>query len=293
MTGDKPGTARVDLGRSPVALVNNMPDSAFVETEEQFRQVTACAPNGARIDLYTITEIPRSEAVTSVIQARYRGLDELWAHPPDALIVTGTEPKCDRLDHEPYWPQLARLMEWAANSVPTTLLSCLAPTRSLCCSTGLSACGAIRSAAACSKGSLPTADICLPEDSETGSGTPFRLNGVPEAELVRAGYEIVIGSGPSRAGWAVATCQRGNGQFVLCQGHPEYGALSLLREYRRDVRRSLLGTDARPYPRLPEGYLAPEAAASLNDSNGERPPPTAIRRISGRASPMTKWPAGS
>ena len=94
-----------DRARRPrsiaLALVNNMPDSAFVETEEQFRQVTACAPNGARIDLYTITEIPRSESVTSVIQARYRGLDDLRAHPPDALIVTGTEPKRDRLDHDP------------------------------------------------------------------------------------------------------------------------------------------------------------------------------------------------
>ena len=27
-----------------------------------------------------------------MIESRYRGLDELWMNPPDALIVTGTEP---------------------------------------------------------------------------------------------------------------------------------------------------------------------------------------------------------
>ena len=277
-----------------VGLVNNMPDSAFVETEEQFRQVTACAPNGTRFELYTITEIPRSQPVASVIQARYHGLDKLWAHPPDALIVTGTEPRHDRLDHEPYWPQLACLMEWAANSVPTTLLSCLAAHAFTLLFDGIErvrgdvkCCGVYEGVVANRRHLLGGGfgkHVLVPHS---------RLNGVPEAELVRAGYEIVIGSGPSRAGWAVATCQRGNGQFVLCQGHPEYGALSLLREYRRDVRRSLLGTDARPYPRLPEGYLVPEAAATLERFHGEPPRRTAIRRISGRASPMTKWPAAS
>jgi homoserine O-succinyltransferase len=61
----------------------------------------------------------------------------------------------------------------------------------------------------------------------------------------------------------VATCQRGSGLFVLCQGHPEYETLSLLREYRRDVRRHLLGEMAIPYPRLPEGYLTTKAAAKM------------------------------
>ena len=32
---------------------------------------------------------------------------------------------------EPYWPYLARLLEWAAGHVPTTLLSCLASHASL------------------------------------------------------------------------------------------------------------------------------------------------------------------
>ena len=99
-----------------VALVNNMPDSAFVDTEEQFRRATEHAPGGAEValELYTITEIPRSEAISPLIRGRYAGLEELWGRPPDALIVTGTEPAQVQLRYEPYWPYLARLLEWAA-----------------------------------------------------------------------------------------------------------------------------------------------------------------------------------
>ena len=109
-----------------VALVNNMPDSAFLDTEDQFRGVASAGLDGAPGDLqlYTITEIPRSESVSAMIEARYRGLDQLWMNPPDALIVTGTEPAQVQLSYEPYWPYLARLLEWAATAVPTTLLSC-------------------------------------------------------------------------------------------------------------------------------------------------------------------------
>ncbi len=42
-----------------MALVNNMPDSAFVDTEEQFRRAVAAGTDGddVEIELYTITEI--------------------------------------------------------------------------------------------------------------------------------------------------------------------------------------------------------------------------------------------
>jgi homoserine O-succinyltransferase len=90
-----------------------------------------------------------------------------------------------------------------------------------------------------------------------------RVNEVPEAALIDAGYRIVVGG--SRAGWSVAAREHGSGLFVLCQGHPEYGTLSLLREYRRDVRRFLFGRGALPYPRLPEGYLGEQAVDILSE----------------------------
>ncbi len=249
-----------------VALVNNMPDSAFLDTEDQFRRASAAGPDGGFVELqlYTITEIPRSEAVASMIESRYRGLDQLWMHPPDALIVTGTEPAQVRLSYEPYWPYLARVLEWAAMAVPTTLLSCLAAHASTLLFDGIERVQRPTKCSGVFHGSVedpgdPLA-IGLPELVPIPHS---RVNDVPEAALVEAGYRIVVGSGSSQAGWAVATRHEGDGLFVLCQGHPEYGTLSLLREYRRDVRRSVFGRGAVPYPRLPQGYLGPEAVATL------------------------------
>jgi homoserine O-succinyltransferase len=248
-----------------VALVNNMPDSAFVDTENQFRRAAHCRTD-AEVDfeLYTITDIPRSETVADVIASRYQGLAQLWSQPPDALIVTGTEPTQVQMSYEPYWPYLARLLEWAAASVPTTLLSCLASHASILLFDGIQR---VPRAAKCSgvfsgvvEDPFDRLAFGLPET------VPFphsRVNEVPEEALLDAGYRIVVGSGTSGAGWAVAARRRGEGLFVLCQGHPEYGTLSLLREYRRDVRRFLFGRGAVPYPRLPEGYLCPDAVALL------------------------------
>jgi homoserine O-succinyltransferase len=261
-----PEACVVDGRPITVALVNNMPDSAFIDTEEQFRRATA-APDGApvNLELYTIMEIPRSEAVASVIESRYHGLDQLWANAPDALIVTGTEPAQVQLRYEPYWPYLARLLEWAASSVPTTLLSCLAAHASILLFDGIER---VPRPTKCS-GVFPGAVEDSPDPLTSGlpEVVPVphsRVNDVPEAALVQAGYRIVIGAGQGRAGWAVAACKRGDGLFVLCQGHPEYGTLSLLREYRRDVRRCVFGRGAVPYPRLPEGYLRPDAVATLD-----------------------------
>lgn len=260
-----------DVRRKPrpvtVALVNNMPDSAFVDTENQFRGV-ALGSNGAGIEfeLYTIKELPRSEKVAALIEERYRGLDELWTRSPDALIVTGTEPTQVQLRFEPYWPYLARLLEWAADHVRTTLLSCMASHASILLFDGIERMPRPVKCSGVFDGIVQDSFDPLARGLPNVFPMPHsRLNDVPEAALVDAGYRIVVGTDCSGAGWSVAARDQGDGLFVLCQGHPEYGTLSLLREYRRDVRRSLFGRGAVPYPRLPEGYLDAEAVDKLTE----------------------------
>jgi homoserine O-succinyltransferase len=265
-----------------VGLVNNMPDSAFLDTENQFRAAALGAGGGGvEFELYTIKEMQRSEKVAALIEEGYRGLDELWTRPPDALIVTGTEPTQVQMRFEPYWPYLARLLEWAADHVPTTLLSCLASHASILLFDGIDR---VPRPVKCS--GVFEGFIEDPFDPLT-TGLPdvvpiphSRVNEVPEPALIDAGYRIVVGS--SAAGWSVAARRRGEGLFVLCQGHPEYGTLSLLREYRRDVRRCLFGRGAVAYPRLPDGYLGQEAVDKLTEF--ER------RSYAKDADPRELWP---
>lgn len=248
-----------------VALVNNMPDSAFVDTEDQFRRATSSAEGcGVELELYTITDIPRSRELASVIDSRYQGLDELWANPPDALIVTGTEPTQREMVYEPYWPYLAHLLEWAAAAVPTVLLSCLASHASILLFDGIERVQRPRKCSGVFCGTVTDPDDPLALGLPHRVAMPHsRINEVPEDVLVEAGYRIIVGGADSPAGWAVAARECGDALFVLCQGHPEYSTLSLLREYRRDVRRFLFGRGTLPYPCLPEGYLSPLATHRL------------------------------
>jgi homoserine O-succinyltransferase/O-acetyltransferase len=251
-----------------VGLVNNMPDGAFVDTEEQFRRALSSGPDGGAgiaLDLYTISEIPRSETTAAVIRSRYRGLDELWHSPPDALIVTGMEPVQAQLRDEPYWPYLAHLLKWASAAVPTVLLSCLAAHAGFLAFDGIERTQRAKKCSGVFRGSANLYGDPLAEGLPDFVSVPHsRVNEIPEEVALDAGYRIVIGSGSSGAGWAVAARECGESLFVLCQGHPEYSTLSLLREYRRDVRRYLSGRRAAGYPSLPEGYLSQDAVAVLD-----------------------------
>lgn len=250
-----------------IALVNNMPDAAFVDTEDQFRTALAADARGGTVDLqlYTIDAVPRSERTTAVIQSRYRDLDTLWSHPPDALILTGTEPSQAQMPYEPYWPTLARLLEWAASSVPTTLLSCLAAHASVLLFDGIERVPRPRKCSGVYAGSVEDPSDPLAEGLPSRVPVPHsRMNDVPEEALIDAGYRIVVASSTTDAGWALAARKYRESLFVLCQGHPEYSTISLLREYRRDVRRFLHGRGAVPYPTMPAGYLGPEGTAILD-----------------------------
>jgi homoserine O-succinyltransferase/O-acetyltransferase len=250
-----------------VALVNNMPDAAFLDTEHQFRRAVAAGDQSGSIELtlYAMPGIQRANPVAAEIRSRYHALDDIYKATPDALIVTGTEPAQTELQYEPYWPHLSQLLHWAAESVPTSLLSCLAAHASLLMFDGLSRqplptkCSGVFTGRVEAQGNplaagLP-AEVAVPHS---------RVNDVPQEDLVSCGYSIVIGSDRSGPGWSVATRSQGNGVFVLCQGHPEYSTESLLREYRRDIRRFLFGRGAVAYPAMPKDYFSADALGQLD-----------------------------
>jgi homoserine O-succinyltransferase len=79
-----------------------------------------------------------------------------------------------------------------------------------------------------------------------------RWNEVTEEDLTAAGYSIVTKS--LRAGVDLFVKEKKNSLFVHFQGHPEYSAQTLWKEYRRDVRR-YLRRERETYPLAPEGYF--------------------------------------
>lgn len=58
--------------------------------------------------------------------------------------------------------------------------------------------------------------------------------------------------------------QKKKSLFVHFQGHLEYGAQTLLKEYRRDIKR-FLQRERESYPTMPNGYFDATATRILSD----------------------------
>jgi homoserine O-succinyltransferase len=241
-----------------IALLNNMPDAALETTERQFSELLAAA--GARYDvrlrLFSFPELIRGEPAQRYIARNYEPIGSLWNGGFDGLIVTGAEPRTSKLFEEMYWPSLTRVVEWANDTGTPTVWSCLAAHAAVLYLDGIERrrlgekiSGVFR----CARVSGHFLVDALPESWRTPHS---RLNTLDPERLVAAGYEIVSFS--EEAGPDTFVLQRG-APFVFYQGHPEYDAGALFREYRRDVGRFLGGTMDR-YPEMPRGYFDNEMA---------------------------------
>jgi homoserine O-succinyltransferase len=242
-----------------IGLVNNMPDAACEATERQFVNLLRAATTDqvVRLEMFSMPEIRRANEMRPGFAGRYRDIGELWGAPVDALIVTGTEPRAADLKDEPYWPTLAKLVDWARSNTISTIWSCLAAHAAVLHADGIERrpfAGKLSGVFACEAAECHQllANIASPIQMPHS-----RLNDLPERALVSCDYRILT---HSRAA-GVDTFVKDDGRsslFVYFQGHPEYDAASLLREYRRDVGRFLRGERDR-YPALPQHYLSLEA----------------------------------
>ena len=243
-----------------LALVNNMPDGAFEETEQQFRDLLENVPgHSVEVSCYTLPGVQRIPRIAKLISDDYGDFNELWASRPDALVITGAEPKKAELTEESYWPSLEKLLWWGRTTVPSILASCLTAHAALWAFDRLPRKLLLEKCMGVFVQSIDpqhplmqgVAPVALPHS---------RFNEVPAKDLLRAGYRVLAQCGD--AGWTVAVGERDRCQLLLLQGHPEYSQLALLREYRRDVRRYLAGEQG-SYPHLPKGYLDREALDAL------------------------------
>jgi homoserine O-succinyltransferase len=236
-----------------IGLVNSMPDTALRSTERQFCTLLSIASRDlpVRLRLFHLPEVPGVGSGCSVVNHYYEDIDELWPSYVDGLIVTGTEPRAAALVDEPCWPSLTKLVDWAGRHTASTIWSCLAAHAAVFHTDGITR-------RALDKKLSGIFDCTAVQNHGLMIGAPShwcvphsRYNGLPEEALVRHGYHLLSRS--SEVGADIFIKQE-RSLFVLFQGHPEYDAGVLLREYRRDIRRFLQG-ERHDYPEMPQNYF--------------------------------------
>jgi homoserine O-succinyltransferase len=244
---------RVDQGELTIALVNNMPDSALKATERQFMRLvqSAAGKRRVRFHCFALPAVARSKQARDHIEKDYVDIAELHRLHIDGLIVTGAEPLAATLPQEPYWREFTDLIDWAKTNTRSAIWSCLAAHAALLHLDGIERkrlrqkCSGVYDCARTAKDWL-TND--LPPSIKVSHS---RLNEVRESDLVDRGYQILTRS--EQAGVDIFA-RDFESRFIFFQGHPEYDALSLQREYMRDIARFLAG-ERKDYPAIPVSYF--------------------------------------
>ncbi|WP_407186718.1 homoserine O-succinyltransferase [Bradyrhizobium centrosematis] len=236
-----------------IGLVNNMPDPALKATERQFMKLlqAAAGPCRIRFHCFSLPSVQRSPEARWHVENEYSDLSNLQRQKFDGLIVTGAEPVAPELDQEPYWRDLTELIDWAKSNTRSTIWSCLAAHAAVL---HLDNIERRRLPAKCH--GIFDCDAVASDPLTHGAPAPLkvshsRLNEIAESDLVQAGYQVLTRS--AQAGVDVFVRQYAS-RFVFFQGHPEYDALSLQREYLRDIGR-YLARERETYPRLPVSYF--------------------------------------
>jgi homoserine O-succinyltransferase/O-acetyltransferase len=255
---ERAGEAELTIG-----LINNMPDSALKATERQFMRLVAAASGDIRVNfhVFSLSTIARSKQAGEHIAQDYTDIADLDRLGIDGLIVTGAEPIAANLPDEPFWRELTEIIDWAKTNTRSTIWSCLAAHAAVKHLDGVERhrlkdkCSGVYD---CARAGNDWLTRSLPATLKVSHS---RHNELRENELTARGYEILTRS--DIAGVDIFVRQL-ESRFVFFQGHPEYDASSLQREYMRDLAR-YLNSERESYPGIPVGYFDERTVALLED----------------------------
>ena len=272
---------RQDIRELHIGLLNIMPDAALRVTEQQYMRLLGTANQIVQIYVhpFTLPGLERSAEAQAYLDRYYTPFEQLKVDGLDGLIISGANVTGPHLDDEPFWEPLADAVTWASEHVTSVLCSCLA-THALA-----QLLYGVHRRPLLSKrwGVFPHRAVRPEHPLLHGTNTRFdvphsRWNEVTSSQLAPAGVQVLIES--SDGDFHLGTSSDGI-RHVYLQGHPEYDANSLLKEYKREVARYLAGELA-AIPPYPERYLPPAAAAIAGDhleaaidavDRGADPPP--------------------
>ena len=240
-----------------IGLVNSMPGEALRHTERQFRDILSGATSSLDVQLRLFTLDPAHAA-----RGDYHDISTLDRAGIDGLIVTGMPPRAAALRDEPCWNKLAGLVDIAVEQAIPTVWSCLAAHAAVLHLDGIE------------RRRLPAKLSGVVECTRSDAAHPYvfqlprrwrmphsRYNELPAEALAARGYEVLSSSDDAGAD---LFAKDAGAPFLFCQGHPEYDADTLLREYHRDIRQFLSG-GRNDYPDAPRGYFPAEVAPLLDE----------------------------
>jgi len=269
-----------DIREMHIGLLNMMPDAALEATERQFFRLIGESNQIAQLYVhpFTLPEIPRSDETKTYINTYYEPFEKIQEQGLDGLIITGANVENPDLSLEPFWEPLQKVFDWSWNNVCSTMCSCLS-THAM-----------MQFRYNQNRQPLPDGEKLwgiykhkvidrthpLVRNMNTVFDVPHsRYNQITEDQFKSVNMKVLIAS--EEAGIHMAVSPDGF-RLVCMQGHPEYDAVSLLKEYQRDSLLFAKGERKSPPP-LPHNYFSHDALNLLKSYDPYNEAPHKIKKF--------------
>jgi homoserine O-succinyltransferase len=237
-----------------IGMLNLMPDAALQATERQFLRLVDAYGSEANLYVYpfAVRAEYRAEIAVEHIATHYSTFGQLRDAGLDALIITGANPAESDITAELFWEPMIEIIDWSQTNVDSIVCSCLATHAILQHYHDTS-----RTELAARQWGVYAHELRMPEHPLLEGVNAIihaphsHRYAVSAADMERAGMTVLAVGGEAGLHLAVSGDPA---RFIFFQGHPEYDAISLLKEYKREVQRFLTG-GRKTYPPFPEHYL--------------------------------------
>lgn len=247
-----------DIRELHIGFLNMMPDAALQATERQFIRLVGGCNRIAQFFVYpfSLPGLPRSAQTLDYIEQYYSDFETLREEGLDALIITGANVANPSLQQEPFWDPLIEVVNWAQDNVVSILCSCLATHALLKHLHDIE-----RQPLPAKRWGVYSHRVSAPEhpllrEINTRFDIPHsRYNDISREQLEAAGLPVLV---DSREGGVHLAASPDQFRVIYMQGHPEYDVASLLKEYRRELKRFASG-ELETAPPFPEHYFGDQA----------------------------------
>lgn len=253
-----------DIRELHIGLLNMMPDAALEATERQFFRLIGESNQIAQFYLhpFTLKELERDAEGNAHVKKYYQSFEQIKEQGLDALIITGANMVGTELAEQPFWEPLSEVLEWAFENVTSTLCSCLTTHAVLQFRYKQKR----KPLPAKRWGVYPHRVVDRKHPLVAGVNTRFdvphsRFNEIFPEQFKAADLKILVESEDNDVHLAVS---EDGFRLVFFQGHPEYDLISLMKEYKREVRRYING-ETEHYPPFPENYFSLKCQAILEE----------------------------
>jgi len=247
-----------DIRELHIGILNMMPDAALEATERQFLRLVGSCNRIAQfhIHLFTFPDIPRDAKAKAHIEKYYHSFESLKNAGLDAIILSGANPAQPEIEKEPFWEPLGEVIEWAKDNVCSVMCSCLATHAVVQQLWGIHRYKLSDKRWGVYSNRITDTVHPLIANINTRFDAPHsHVYEVNTTQFEKRNLTVLAQSREADLHLAVSP---DGFRFVFFQGHPEYDAVSLLKEYKREVVRYIESVRD-TYPPYPEHYFGKEA----------------------------------